>query len=1059
MIDRRLRSALLWILSVPRSLWGLWGLWGLCTVLWIPSGHAQIKPSATPSLVGEVFVNDISLPPASTGERFSSWALQDPVAQSIFREPGIRSGSSTPYLLGTSWIIPQEEAAQAREKEALLAQLRKLRMPTAPAEKEPTADTKRRSAKAPSTLEAWIAQLPITGRVALPNADPRYLEVRPKLDPILQTGQTIAVPPTPSTITVIQTDGRLCKVRYRPNVEARHYLAACRSTIASTENHPDWAWIIEPNGEVRKVSVANWNAAAQVLPAPGAWLWAPPRYSVWSSREGERFSNQLAQFLATQFPSGIEAGVDQGARRATLASPNDGSLFQMARDLPITTNLWGSVGVLQTPSARFYPAGTGAVSVGWYQPYTNVNFFLTPIDWFEFGFRYTNINNIPYGSQYGQSYKDKSIDAKIRLLPESAYLPELTVGARDLLGTGLFSGEYVVANKRYQNFDASLGIGWGSLGTRNNIRNPMISISPNFSSRPPPQTGEGGTTSSYYFHGQTALFGGVQYHTPIDKLILKAEVDGNNYQQMPFGDNIPVKSIFNFGAVYQTKYADFTLGVLGNRQVMLSVNLHTRLDQLKTPKLAEAKPIPVGLKPVASYERSQTQALESALQKTTPVATPTIAASAPLPNPSVDSSSAIAASLTQRVATNTAAIGPAAASQRYRQTLLDFEVQTGWKVDDLREVPGKWIINLQDATGIQIRERLDRGIAVLHRDAPNAIGAFELRFYNFGLLVSNYEVNRLQWMKTETQFLPPLERGPSIEPLSTLVKRGNGALLAELDQKPYTTDYGLNYFQIVGGPDTPLLFSLSAQGEGLYKFNRNTWVTGTINVRMVDNFGKFTYDGPTNLPPVRTDIRQYMTTSIATMPNLQVTNVQQFGQNHFTSVYGGYLEMMFAGVGGEYLWRPNQSTLAVGVDINQVRQRQFNQWTALQSYGVTTGHLTTYWDTGLQDILVKFSVGQYLAGDRGGTLDLSKVFANGVKIGVFATRTNVTAEQYGEGSFDKGIYVTIPFDAFFAKHTDSEANLLWLPLLRDGGQKLYRKYTLYDITKLRDSRALSFGAQ
>ncbi len=63
----------------------------------------------------------------------------------------------------------------------------------------------------------------------------------------------------------------------------------------------------------------------------------------------------------------------------------------------------------------------------------------------------------------------------------------------------------------------------------------------------------------------------------------------------------------------------------------------------------------------------------------------------------------------------------------------------------------------------------------------------------------------------------------------------------------------------------------------------------------------------------------------------------------------------------------------------------------------------------------------------------------------------MSAQQFGEGNFDKGIYVTIPFDAFFTKHTDAEANLLWGPLLRDGGQKLYRKCRLYAITKLWDS--------
>jgi hypothetical protein len=50
-----------------------------------------------------------------------------------------------------------------------------------------------------------------------------------------------------------------------------------------------------------------------------------------------------------------------------------------------------------------------------------------------------------------------------------------------------------------------------------------------------------------------------------------------------------------------------------------------------------------------------------------------------------------------------------------------------------------------------------------------------------------------------------------------------------------------------------------------------------------------------------------MTQSIATMPNLQLTNTGKLADNHFVSAYTGYLEMMFAGVGGEYLWWPSNS--------------------------------------------------------------------------------------------------------------------------------------------------------
>ena len=61
-----------------------------------------------------------------------------------------------------------------------------------------------------------------------------------------------------------------------------------------------------------------------------------------------------------------------------------------------------------------------------------------PFDWMEGGFRYSSISNRIYGITDQQSYKDKSIDLKLRLLKESAYVPQLALGFRDFGGTGWY---------------------------------------------------------------------------------------------------------------------------------------------------------------------------------------------------------------------------------------------------------------------------------------------------------------------------------------------------------------------------------------------------------------------------------------------------------------------------------------------------------------------------------------------------------------------------------------------------------------------------------------------
>jgi hypothetical protein len=186
------------------------------------------------------------------------------------------------------------------------------------------------------------------------------------------------------------------------------------------------------------------------------------------------------------------------------------------------------------------------------------------------------------------------------------------------------------------------------------------------------------------------------------------------------------------------------------------------------------------------------------------------------------------------------------------------------------------------------------------------------------------------------------------------------------------------------------------------------------------------------------------------MPNFQLTGTRRLGNDLFGMAYGGMLESMYAGVGGEVLYRPFGDRWAIGTDVNWVRQRGFRQDFALRGYHIITGQTTVYMDTRFHDVTVALSAGRYLAGDVGFTLDVSRQFANGTKMGAYATLTNKSGQATGEGSFDKGIYFSIPFDLMLPRSSRSTATFMWEPLLRDGGARLSRRYTLYDMTSDRD---------
>lgn len=160
---------------------------------------------------------------------------------------------------------------------------------------------------------------------------------------------------------------------------------------------------------------------------------------------------------------------------------------------------------------------------------------------------------------------------------------------------------------------------------------------------------------------------------------------------------------------------------------------------------------------------------------------------------------------------------------------------------------------------------------------------------------------------------------------------------------------------------------------------------------------------------------------------------------------------MFAGVGGEILYRAPGSRFALGLDVNAVQQRGFPQDFTLRDYQVLTGHLSAYFQV-YDDIRLTVRGGRYLAGDEGVTWDIAREFANGVRFGAYATFTNVSAEVFGEGSFDKGIYITLPLDRLFVRSTLRKANIVWAPLTRDGGAILKRNQTLIDLTERLDGK-------
>lgn len=277
--------------------------------------------------------------------------------------------------------------------------------------------------------------------------------------------------------------------------------------------------------------------------------------------------------------------------------------------------------------------------------------------------------------------------------------------------------------------------------------------------------------------------------------------------------------------------------------------------------------------------------------------------------------------------------------------------------------------------------------------------------------------------------------------------------------EPWTADWERDPHALTGGvrpyvafslfdPDSPLRGDLGLEAFGLWRITPGLHLDSTMRVRILGNRDESDRVSDSVLPPVRSDAVRYAQEGEVTLPRLALTQAGTLGGDIYERVSIGLLEEMFAGVAGEVLWKPVDSRLAIGLEMAHVWQRdpgvglEFSQY----GYDATTGLLSFYYAL-TPEFDMRVDVGQYLAGDQGGTLAAERRFANGWKVGAYATLTDVSFKDFGEGSFDKGITLTVPFDWLLGKPTMQRADITLQPVLRDGGARLDLPNRLYETVR------------
>jgi len=631
-----------------------------------------------------------------------------------------------------------------------------------------------------------------------------------------------------------------------------------------------------------------------------------------------------------------------------------------------------SNGLIRTPTAWLNEQGDISFLYSNYDPFVHGRLTLSPYDWVQGSFYYTDINTQRYGGSK-QSNKDKGFALKFKIKDQGTF-PAVSIGFEDIAGTALFSSEYIVSSYHKNNLEFSLGIGWGRLGSMNNIVNPFLVFGDSQKKRLGSSNEAGGTLAfGNYFRGDASLFGGLKYRiSRLNNFSFKLEYDSINFDSQ-LGYNAKESTRYNYG-LYFEPVTDASVGIYRTEGNDLGFSFQYKKDF-------------------------------SIIKKN------------------------------------------------------EFSQNNDSRHDNLTYIK---ILN----------DGLENGILVQKANIEEKeihINYIQLKRNNEKIFAKEY-VNFLEekYEKIEKIVLTPkngaITKDSYVFRKGILKEIGKEFAIPEQDHEfQPQVQYPANSMSITPGTKTHIG---SPSGFIFGEINLNLNFSSVINKSLefdskftyplVDNYEDLNYEPAyTDLYPVRIDAQRYLKYGQVGFDTFYISKISQINLNNYLLLSFGHLEQMYSGVYFEYLRDLPENNIQIGFDLAYVKQRGFEKgFFDFLEYQTYTSHINISYYEPYLDFYADLSFGRYLAKDDGFTFSLSRAFKNGLEIGTFFTLTNITEKQFGEGSFDKGIFFNYPIDIFRSNKSKGNDSFLYRPLTRDGGSKVYAPKTLKGI--LRDPSRINY---
>lgn len=651
-------------------------------------------------------------------------------------------------------------------------------------------------------------------------------------------------------------------------------------------------------------------------------------------------------------------------------------------------NTYGSPGVIDMPSAYSRPDGELGFTVSSFagQTRNTLTFQVTPR--LSTSLRYSSLQDL---NTRNDTLYDRSLSLHYRLVDEGYIRPAVAVGLNDILGTGVYSSEYIVASKTLRDaLRITGGLGWGRLAGEGEFRNPLSFLSDRFEERGPREVGFGGRVDTgNWFRGDAALFAGIEWQAT-ERLGLALEYSSDAYareQPTAFSrdSSINVEARYSFN-----EYVDVSAYYLYGSEVGLQIS--TAINPKDRPNSGGIEAAPPPVLPRSAAAAGQLGWPETA------------------------------------------------------DTLTSFERRLSAALGDQGIVlhgytlgRNQITVEFENESYSQTAQALGRTARVITRVAPASVERIAMVPVVNGLPGSQVVMSRrdLEAFEFRPQAAALSLNNSSFEEAIQSVPPADARYpRLRWNLKPYLTP---SFFD----PDAPVRADIGLELGATLQPARGLEFSGAVRKRLVGNLDESTRESTSVLPRVRSDFNIYDREGDTKL--IELTGAYYFkpGANLYGRVTAGYLEPMFGGVSTELLWKRHDSRLALGIEANYVRQRDFNQLFSFRNYETFTGHVSAYYqlESGYH---FQVDVGQYLAGDVGATFSFDREFDNGWRVGAFATFTDVSYDDFGEGSFDKGLRVTVPIDWLSGGASREQYEATIRPVQRDGGARLSVNDRLYE---------------